>query len=79
MQDHGQRPVALYYAMCAALDELSFGNPCDTGPRWKIIPSFLRDAADFDVRGKMKEEGQTRTAKQVWQSFFCYCARHPSA
>lgn len=58
--DHGQRPVAIYCAMWAALDELSFGNPCGTGPRWKIISSILRGAANFDVRGNMKEE--------VWQA-----------
>ena len=55
---HGQRPLAIYCAMCAAPDELSFGCPCDTGPRWKILSSFLGAAADFDVRGKMKEEGE---------------------
>ena len=62
--DHGQRPLAIYCAMCAAPDELSFGCPCDTGPRWKILSSFLGAAADFDVRGKMKEEGQRRVSSQ---------------
>ena len=42
--------------MCAAPDELSFRSPCDKGARWKILSSFLRDAANFDGRGKMKEE-----------------------
>ena len=72
--DHGQRPVAIYCAMWAALDELSFGNPCGTGPRWKIISSILRGAADFDVRGNMKEEGEHRAPSKsgrrppLWRS-----------
>ena len=50
--------------MCAAPDELPFGSPCDKGPRWEILSSFLRGAADFDVRGKIKEEGQRRVSSE---------------
>ena len=65
--------------MCAAPDELSFGCSCDTGPRWKILSSFLGAAADFDVRGKMKEEGQRRVSSQCVAGILRYCARPPTA
>ena len=63
--------MEIYCAMCAPPDELPFGCPCDTGPRWKILSSFLGAAADFDVRGKMKEEGQRRGEHRE-------CDRHSS-
>ena len=77
--DHGQRPVAIYCAMWAALDELSFGNPCGTGPRWKILSSFLRDAANFDGRGKMKEERPDAREANKFGSRSSAMRAHPSA
>ena len=62
--DHGQRPLAIYCAMCAAPCELPFGSPCDTEPRWKILSSFLGAAADFDVRGKIKGEASTAVSSE---------------